>query len=102
VPGEPSFAPDDFGRLGTVRLGATLAFGPSVSDVAFLSLLLAEDGAALVVRDGVTIERWDVSGPSAVRTFSVDAGSYPFAARADVTPGSYLVALGYGGLAVLP
>jgi hypothetical protein len=43
-----------------------------------------------------------VSGSVASTTWTSDVGSYPYAARADAVPGDYLVALGYGGVVVLP
>lgn len=89
--------------LGTVRLGATLTLGPSIDATdAFRALLLPEDGAALVVRDGVHLERWDVSGPTAVLDFEQEVSGWPLGAHADVAPGTYLVALGYGGWSTAP
>jgi hypothetical protein len=90
-------------RVGSVRLGAALAEGPSIDATAgFATLLLPEDGAALVVRDGVTVERWLVSGPAAVLDWSAQAGAYPLAARAAPTGDAWLLALGYGGLLTAP
>lgn len=89
--------------LASVRLGAVLALGPSIeARDAFRTLLLAEDGAALVVRDGVTLERWDVTGAAAARTFEVGVTGWPLAAQADAAPATYLVALGYGGWVRVP
>ena len=49
--------------IGTVHLAPLLAAGPSIDTGAgFATLLLADDGRALLVRDGVTLEGWDVSG----------------------------------------
>jgi hypothetical protein len=90
--------------IGTIRLGADLSFGPSVEDDAhFLTLLLPEDGSALLVRDGVTVERWDVSGLGASLLWSSDVGVYPYAARPDpASAGSYLLVLGYAGVTTVP
>ncbi len=85
-------------EIATIRLSASLSFGPSiVYDTDFASLLLPEDGGALVVRNGVTVDRWDVSGPVASLAWSSDAGTWPESARSDTLPGTYLLALGYGG-----
>jgi hypothetical protein len=90
-------------RISTVRLGPVLTLGPSIDDEThFVTLLLAEDGACLTVRDGTTVDRYDVSGPAAVLSWSVDVGAYPTLARGDVVPGTYLLPLGYGGLATAP
>jgi hypothetical protein len=89
--------------IGTVRLAATLAFGPSLDATgSFATLLLPEDGAALLTRDGMAVERWSVSGPTAVLDWTVATGVPPLTARADLVPGSYLLALGYAGLLVAP
>lgn len=91
-------------EIGTVRLGAALAMGPVIGGTgAFRTLLLPEDGAALVSRDGLTVERWDVRGAAADLSWSVRLPAYPFRAHADTAdPGRYLVALGYAGDRVLP
>jgi hypothetical protein len=89
--------------VATVRLGPDLALGPSIEEEGrFRTLLLPEDGSGLLVRDGVVLERWDVSGGAAVPLWSEEVGGYPLHARADAAPGTYLVALGYGGLAEAP
>jgi hypothetical protein len=102
----PPTAPEDWvppvSTLGTVRLGRVLTRGPSIETDGFVSLLLPEDGSALLVRDALRVERWDVAGPTAVFDFGVDVASYPLRARADPLVAGYLVALGYGGLAELP
>lgn len=113
MPGMPGLAgmPDGPGgmpflptaEIGTVRLAAALSFGPTISyDADFASLLLAEDGAALVVRNGVVLDRWDVAGASALLLGSTDLGAWPQSARPDATPGAYLLALGFGGVATAP
>ena len=90
-------------EIGTVRLSTTLSFGPSiVYDSDFASLLLPEDGSALVVRNGVAVEHWDVSGAAATVTWSADVGTWPESARRDGPPGIYLLALGYGGWVSTP
>lgn len=90
--------------LGTVRLASTLSLGPSLSDdTHWVSLLLPEDGSALVLVDGVTVERWSFAGATAVRIWSSEVGSWPLVARPDpANPGSYFLALGYAGLATAP
>jgi len=90
-------------EIRTVRLGTTLAFGPTIAyDADFASLLLPEEGGALVVRNGVTVDRWNVTGPTAVLLGTTDVGAWPESARPDTTPGTYLLALGFGGFASLP
>lgn len=90
-------------EIRTVRLGTTLAFGPTIAyDADFATLLLPEEGGALVVRNGVTVDRWNVTGPTAVLVGSTDVGAWPESARQDTTPGSYLVALGFGGFVTIP
>lgn len=89
--------------LGCVRLGRALAFGPSIeAGDAFRWLLLPQDGAALVVRDGVHLERWDATGATAVRTLDVAVAGWPHVAHADGAPDAYLAALGYGGWTRVP
>jgi len=90
--------------IGTVRLGAELALGPEISGTdAFRTLLLPEDGAALVSRDGLTVQRWDVAGAAAELSWTVALPAYPLRAHADtVNPGRYLVTLGYAGDLTLP
>ncbi len=90
--------------IGTVRLGSTLALGPSVDGGEhWLSLVLPEDGSVLLLSDGVSIERWDFSGASASLLWSKDVGSGPVSVRPDpATPGSYFLALGYAGLDTAP
>ncbi len=101
MPGGIPFMPT--AEIGTVRLGATLAFGPSISyDADFASLLLPEDGAALVVKNGVAVDRWNVTGPTAVLDWSSDVGAWPESARPDTVPGTYLLALGFGGFVTAP
>jgi hypothetical protein len=101
MPGGMPFLPT--AEIGTVRLGATLDFGPSITyDADFASLLLPEDGAALVVRNGVAVDRWIVSGPAAVLDWSSDVGAWPASARPDTLPGTYLLALGFGGFVSAP
>jgi hypothetical protein len=90
-------------RISTLRLGAVLVPGPFLEDDAhFVTLLLAEEGACLTVRDGTIVTRHDVSGPAAVLSWSKDLGAYPPSARGDGVPGAYLIPLGYGGLATAP
>ncbi len=90
--------------ISTVRLGATLAFGPEISgSETFRALLLPEDGAALVSRDGLTVERWDLAGTAAELTWTAALPAYPLRAHADAAnPGHYLIALGYAGDLTLP
>lgn len=89
--------------IRTVRLGATLTFGPTIAyDADFASLLLPEEGGALVVRNGVSVDRWNVTGPAAVLVGSSDVGAWPESARPDTAPGTYLLALGYGGFVTVP
>jgi hypothetical protein len=95
------FAPT--AEIRTVRLGESLAFGPSIAyDADFASLLLPEEDGALVVRNGLSVDRWDVSGPTATLDASADVGTWPPSARPDAAPGTYLLALGYGGVATFP
>jgi hypothetical protein len=91
-------------RLGVVRLGAALAFGPSLeATTETLSLLLPEDGALLLVRGGLVLERHDVSGPVSIRRWAREIDGHPLSARPDpASAGSYLVALGYAGLTTAP
>ena len=91
-------------EIGTVRLGSALTLGPVISETgAFRALLLPEEGAALVSRDGLTAERWDVAGSEAILSWTEALPGYPLRAHADVTnPGTYLVALGYAGDLTLP
>jgi len=90
-------------KIRTLKLGASIAAGPAIEvPDSFATLLLPEDGSALVVRDGVVVERYEVSGPSARRDWSAELGAWPLRARADTTFGRYLVALGYAGVAELP
>jgi hypothetical protein len=86
--------------IHTVRLGTALASGPDVGggDDAFRWLLLPQDGAALIVRDAATVERWDVSASVATLSWSSELSGYPL--RADADPAAtdrYLIALGYAG-----
>ena len=86
-----------------LRLGTTLEAGPSIPDDGTLrALLLVEDGAALTTRDGLTVERWDLSGLSASRDWEAAVAAVPWRATADTLLGGYLVALGYAGHAHLP
>lgn len=88
----------------SVRLGATLEFGPSVGgDEAFRSVLLVEDGDVLVSRNGAAVERFGLTGTTAVLDFSRDVGSMPLRVHADrMVPGRYLGALGFGGAIEMP
>jgi hypothetical protein len=91
-------------HIGTVRLGAALAAGAEIggSD-AFRTLLLPEDGAALILRDGFTVERWDTSGATAELAWQETVSSWPLRAHADAAnAGKYLLALGYAGDVSLP
>jgi hypothetical protein len=99
-PGAGSRAPST--AIGTVRLAAALAAGPQIDGAAeFGSLLLAEEGSALVQRNGTEVEAWDLRGRSALRTWRAAVGTWPVAARADGAA-RYLLALGYGGHVELP
>ena len=90
--------------IGTVHLGTALAMGPRIDGTdAFRWLLLPEDGAALISRDGGTVERWDVSVPEATLTWTAQPSGYPLRAHSDpAAPGHYLLALGFGGAVELP
>jgi hypothetical protein len=91
-------------RIGTVQLGPALAAGVEIggSD-AFRTLLLPEEGAALISRDGLTVERWDVSGASAELSWQKTLPAYPLRVHADAAhAGKYLLALGYAGDVSLP
>ncbi len=90
--------------IGTVRLGAALALGPVISGAgSFRTLLLPEDGTALVSRDGLSVERWDVAQAAADLNWTVALPAYPLRVHADtVNPGQYLVAMGYAGDLTLP
>jgi hypothetical protein len=87
--------------VGCVRLGASLSRGPTIGG-AFRSILLAEEETVLLVRDGVVVERFDLEGVAATPVWSHDAGAFARAARRDLDGASHLVALGHGGLVVLP
>jgi hypothetical protein len=91
-------------RIGTVQLRAELAAGAEIGGPgAFRTLLLPEEGAALISRDGLTVERWDVSGADAELTWQEMLSAWPLHAHADaVNAGKYLVALGYAGDISLP
>jgi hypothetical protein len=91
-------------KIGTVRLDASLSFGPKlVLGEHFASLLLAEGQSALVVVDGVALGRWEVGAGTAVQSWSHELGGWPQAARPDgATPGAYVLALGYGGSLIVP
>lgn len=90
-------------EVRTLRLGATLQAGPTIdTGDAFATLLLVEPTGALVVRNGVSVERYDVSGSSAVLEWSRDIGLFPRTARADLPAGSYVLALGFGGTTRVP
>ena len=102
-PGSSGTSCGPSGRVATVRLGAPLALGPElVFEGHFGSLLLSQEQSALVVVDGVALDRWDVSGPMAALSWSVSVGAWPLSARADEPPTTYLLALGYGGALVVP
>jgi hypothetical protein len=91
------------GEIASVELVDPLALGPALEfEESFGSLLLAEESAALVIRDGWKLERWDVAGPTAALSWAVAVGSWPQSARADTTVGAYWLALGYGGSVVVP
>lgn len=99
-PGGPAMPQTE---VRTLRLGPAPVPGPTIQPGAgFLSLLLPQPDAALLVRDGVAVEHWDLAGPLAVRAFTVETGAWPANARRDAAPGSYLLALGYGGLLTAP
>jgi len=102
--GAPDFAPIPWTtEIGTVRLASNLAFGPTIRhDESFASLLLPEEASALVIRDGVVVERWLVGGATATLDWESATGAYPVHARPDSTTGTYLVALGYAGVLTLP
>lgn len=90
-------------EVHTLRLGATLHAGPTIdTGTAFATLLLVEEAGVLVVRNGVTVERWDTSGASAVLEWSRDIGLYPRNAHADLPAGSYMLSLGLGGSVRVP
>ncbi|MGH8224064.1 MAG: beta-propeller domain-containing protein [Woeseiaceae bacterium] len=91
-------------HIGTARLGAVLALGTEISGTeAFCTLLLPEDGAALVSRDGLIVERWDVTGSVAELSWQENLPAYPLRAHADAANvGRYLLALGYAGDISLP
>jgi hypothetical protein len=102
LPADPFVMPST--RIEQIHLGATLSRGPSIpSESGFRTLLLPEDRTALVVRDGLTVERWDARGADALLLWSAPVSGYALNARPDPsTPGTYLVPLGYGGVALLP
>lgn len=91
-------------RIGTVRLGTRLAEGPAIDGAdAFRWLLLPEDGSALVSRDALSVERWDVSGAMATLSWVNEVPGYPLQAHPDpAASGRYLLALGFAGTAELP
>ncbi len=91
-------------HIGTVRLGAALALGAEISGTdAFRTLLLPEDGAALVARDGLAVQRWDLGGATARLEWEATLPGYPLRAHADAAnAGQYLLALGYAGELSLP
>jgi hypothetical protein len=102
--GDPSAPWLPSSAIGTVRLGPSLADGPTIegSD-AFRWLLLAEENTALVMRAALTIECWDISAAEATLSWSAALAGYPLRAHADpATAGRYLVALGYAGAVELP
>jgi hypothetical protein len=90
--------------IGSVSLGSALALGPIVSGAgSFRTLLLPEDGTALVSRDGLTVEHWDFTHATAELSWSVTIPAYPLRAHADtLNPGQYLLAAGYAGDLTLP
>jgi len=89
--------------IHTLHLDAALTPGPSIDiQGEFVSLLLAEESGALVVRNGMTVQRFDLSGPTAQLQWSRDIGIFPRTARADGPGGSYLLALGLGGSISVP
>lgn len=90
--------------IHTVRLGSALAAGPDIANGdSFRWLLLPQDDAALIVRDGLTIERWDVSASEATLSWSSELSGYPARAHPDpAAVGRYLIALGYAGTDELP
>jgi hypothetical protein len=91
-------------RIGTVRLGSALATGAEIGGTdAFRTLLLPEDGAALILRDGLSVERWDTSGPAAELAWQETVSAWPLRAHADAANAAkYLLALGYAGDVSLP
>jgi hypothetical protein len=91
-------------HIGTVRLGPVLALGAEISGTdAFRTLLLPEDGSALVSRDGLIVEHWDLAGSAAELSWDATLASYPLRAHADAAnPGRYVLALGYAGDVSLP
>jgi hypothetical protein len=90
--------------IHTVRLGSALAAGPDIANGdSFRWLLLPQDDAALIVRDGLTVERWDVSASEATLSWSSGLSGYPSRAHPDpAAVDRYLIALGYAGTAELP
>ena len=90
--------------IGTVRLGPELAAGAEIiSTDAFRTLLLPEDEAALVLRDGLTVERWDLAGATAELAWHRTLPAYPLGADVDAAnAGKYLLALGYAGDTSVP
>jgi hypothetical protein len=102
-----SAGPDGGGasaKIGTVRLGPHLSFGPKLAyEEHFASLLFAEEQSALVVVDGLALDRWELGAGPPVLSWSHELGSWPQSARPDDSvPGSYVLALGYGGSLVVP
>ena len=65
-------------RIGTVRLGPALAAGAEIGGTdAFRTLLLPQEGATLISRDGLTVERWDVSGAAPELSWQKSLPAYP-------------------------
>jgi hypothetical protein len=90
-------------EIRTLRLAADLVDGPSLpTSDAFLTVLLVEDGALLVVENGTTLVRYDVAGLAAATSWTVALDAWPMAVRPDGAPGAYLVALGYAGYVGVP
>ncbi|MBL9087907.1 MAG: beta-propeller domain-containing protein, partial [Planctomycetia bacterium] len=89
--------------IGSVRLGATLAAGPTLpASDAFRAVALVEDGAVLVVEDGTRLVRFDLAGATATPTLTVALVGWPLAIRRGAVAGTYVVALGYAGTATVP
>ena len=89
--------------IGSVRLGAALAAGPTLpASDAFRAVVLVEDGAVLVVEDGTRLVRFDLAGATATQTFTSALVGWPLSIRPGVVAGTYVVALGYAGTVTVP
>jgi len=101
VPGGMGWMPTT--TIGSMRLGATVAAGPSFPTTdAFVAVVLVEEGAVLVVEDGVRLVRFDLTGPTATATFTAPLVGWPLATHPRTVSGTYVVALGYAGSATAP